>query len=247
MAVFEAQKHRMKSFYQEGLLKAEDAPSEMNLEQAKKTIRLELKAEMRETFDIFSKTIMDCLTGIENIFSDPINLNESELRTMDLILGSRLILKFFTGLSSSEDGLMKVIEDLRIWEKAAPTVRKDRLNTLIQALKGLKEPVMAGTIASMLREGLPSRLDNLVDHLIDTTSKTLGDIGVITVSPWTRVSSKSSLERVISSTTVLNPVPVHTSSRSGLNDSETPETSTRETLDKLKAKIRDARTAFDRK
>ena len=76
-------------------MKAVDAPSEMNMSETKKAIRLELKAEMRQTFDIFSKTIMDCLQGIENIFSDPVNLNEAELQTMDLILGSRLILKFF--------------------------------------------------------------------------------------------------------------------------------------------------------
>ena len=237
----------MRSFYQEGLLKAADAPSEMNMVETKKAIRLELKAEMRQTFDIFSKTIMDCLQGIENIFSDPVNLNEAELQTMDLILGSRLILKFFTGLSSSEEGLMKIIEDLRIWEKSAPVVRKDRLNTLIAALKGLKEPVVAGQVASMLRDGLPSRLDALIDHLIDTTSTTLGDVGVITVAPWTSIASKSSLEGAISSTSVVNPVPIHTSSRVEMENPSSPELSTRDTLEKLKSKIRDARSAIDRK
>ena len=245
MAVFDSMKARMRSYYQEGLLKAEDAPSEMNMSKTKETISLELKAEMRQAFDIFSNTIMECLSGIEKIFSDPINLNESELRTMDLILGSRLILKFFTGLSSSEEGLMKVVEDLRIWEVSAPTIRKDGLNTLIKALKGLKDPVLVGTVASILREGLPSRLDNLLDHLIDTTTKTLGPVDVITVSAWNQVSAKSSLERV-SSTTLVDPVPLATSSRTALEVSTASESSTRETLEKLKSKIRQARSQLDK-
>lgn len=235
----------MKSYYQEGLLRAEDAPSEMNMTKTKESISLELRAEMKKALEIFSTTIMDCLTGIEKIFLDPINLNEAELKTMDLILGSRLILKFFTGLSSSEEGLMKVIEDLRIWECSAPSVKKDGLNTLILALKALKEPVTVGMVSRILREGLPSRLDKLLDHMIETTSKTLGSVDVITVAPWQVVSSRSSLEQEISNTTLNDPTPVATSSRSQVTENSSNEDSIRNTLEKLKSKIRVARKEID--
>ena len=231
----------MRSYYQEGLLRAEDAPSEMNMTKTKESISLELRAEMKMALEIFSTTIMDCLTGIEKIFLDPINLNESELKTMDLILGSRLILKFFTGLSNSEEGLMKIVEDLRIWECSAPTVKKDGLNTLIMALKALKEPVTVGMVSNILREGLPSRLDKLLDHMTEITSKTLGPVEVITVAPWQTVSSRSALECEISDTTLVDPTPVATSSKSQVRDSTSNEDSIRSTLEKLKSKIRVAR------
>ena len=238
----------MKRFYQEGMLKAEDVPSSTNMAETKKSLGLALKADLKEALEMFSTTMIECLTGIEKIFLDPINLNETELKTMDLILGSKLILQFFRGLSDSDDGLMELIEGLRVWEKSAPSVKKDRLNTLILGLKALKEPLMASTVVRMLREGLPSRMDNLIDHLTTTTVKAMGPINIIPIAPWQTLSAKSSLELCpameISSTSVVNPTPVATSSV--IDTSETrQESATRAALTQLRLRLRQAPSALD--
>ena len=240
--VFDEQKERMKRFYQEGMMRVEDAPSEVNMQQTKESLALALKSDLKNALEIFSTAMTECLNGIEKILLDPINLNESELKTMDLILGSKLILKFFTGLSGSEEGLIGVIEALRVWECSAPMVKKERLNTLIIGLKNLKEPVTAGTVVGMLREGLPSRMDLLIDHMIATTEKTMGPLGVITIASWQALSTKSSVEQDLS---IRNATPLATSSVADMVDKE-EETSTRQTLEKLKSKIRQATSALDK-
>ena len=252
MAAFKAfddQKDRMKRYCQEGMVKSEDLPSSSNMQETKKSLGLALKVDMKEALEIFSKTIVECLQGIEKIFLDPVNLDESELKTMDLILGSRIILKFFTGLSNSENGLMEVIEALRVWECSAPMVKKDRLNALIVALKNLKEPLTAGTVVRMLREGLPSRMDQLIDHLTETTAKTMGSIEFITLATWQSMASRSSLE--LSTTSIIYANPVATSSAIEATTSAAPDrvyqtSATREAMDKLQKKILEAGSALDK-
>ena len=156
---------------------------------------------------------------------------------MDLIMSGRIILKFFTDLPSSDEGLARLIRDLRNWELTAPVVRKDKLNALIQALKGLKQPVLAGTVVRILQEGLPTRMDLLINHLSEMTVKNLGSLDVITIAQWDKVADKSFLEKEISSTSVVNPVPIATSSGLEIPDQST-ESTTIQTLDKLKEKLR---------
>ena len=249
LKVFEEQKERMKRYYQEGMLKAKDVPSHANMKETKKSLGLALKSDLKEALEMFSSTMIECLTGIEKIFCDPMNLDESELKTMDLILGSKIILQFFRGLSTSDDGLMELIEGLRVWECSAPLVKKNRLNTLIIGLKNLKEPLMANTIIMMLREGLPSRMDNLIDHLMITTTKTMGPLNIIPVAPWQALSSKSSLEigetsSEMSSTSVVNPIPLATSSAIDARD-PSQSSATREALNKLRERLRTAPSALD--
>ena len=109
---------------------------------------------------------------------------------------------------------------------------------------------MASTVIRMLREGLPSRMDNLIDHLMVTTEKTMGPINVIPVAPWQRISGRSSLEPLvvtneISSTSVVNPTPQATSSVID-TDNVSQQSATRDNLNKLKTKLRQASSAFDR-
>ena len=202
---------------------------------------LALKADVKRSMDVISKTMMDLLSGLEEIFSDPMNLDDAEARSMDLVLGGKSLLKFFTSLSNSSEGLLTLIEDLRIWEKCAPAVKKDQLNALILALKNLKEPVLAGTVIRIVQEGMPTRMDSLIKHLTDSLSQELGGLDVITVSAWTNLASKSSIE--ISDTTLVNPVPVATSSAT---NQQTPRADTRVTLDRLKARFKNATDALSK-
>ena len=248
-AVFDEQKDRMRRYYQEGMLKSEDVPSSINMAQTKESLSIALKADLKEALETFAKTMVECLNGIENIFLDPMNLDEAELKTMDLILGSKLLLKFFMGLSRSDEGLMDLIEGLRVWECSAPMVKKDRLNALILALKNLKSPLMAATVVRMLREGLPSRLDQLIDHLTKTTVKTMGPLEVITIAPWQEISARSSLELVnneeISSTSLVNPTPIATSSAVEISR-EISNLPTRAIMDRLKEQLQQASSSLDR-
>ena len=220
-------------------------------QETKESLLLTLRGELKEAIQIFSNTMLECLAGIENIFLDPVNLDEAELKTMDLILGSKLVLQFFRGLSTTDDGLMELIEGLRVWERSAPSTKKDRLNTLILGLKNLKDPLMANTVIQMLREGLPSRMDNLIDHLMVTTTKTMGPMNVIPVAPWQSLSNRSSLELAntgneISSTSVVNPEPQATSSVINTNGAREIST-TRSNMIKLQEKLRQDWSNFDRK
>ena len=241
MKTFDVQKDRFCRIAQEGMVRSKDLPSAFNISATEKSLGLALKADMKKSMDVISKTILDLLVGLEEIFSDPMNLDDAEARSMDLVLGGKTVLKFFTGLSNSSEGLLTLIEDLRIWEKSAPAVKKDQLNALILALKNLKEPVLAGTVIRIVQEGLPTRMDSLIRHLTDSLSQELGGLDVITVSAWTNLASKSSLE--ISNTTLVNPIPVATSSGT---DQSVQKNDTRATLDKLKAKFKNATDALSK-
>ena len=162
---------------------------------------------------------------------------------MDLVLGGKIILKFFTSLSHSSEGLLTLIEDIRIWECSAPIAKKDKLNALILALKNLKEPVLAGTVIRIVQEGIPTRMDSLIKHLTESLSLELGGLDVITVSAWKNLAAKSSIE--ISNTSLVNPVPIATSS--GTNQqNQLPSNETRVTLDRLKEKFRNATAALNK-
>ena len=241
MKTFEAQKGRFCRLARDGMVRSQDLPSSFNISATEKSLSLALKADVKRSMDVISKTMMDLLSGLEEIFSDPMNLDDAEARSMDLVLGGKSLLKFFTSLSNSSEGLLTLIEDLRIWEKCAPAVKKDQLNALILALKNLKEPVLAGTVIRIVQEGMPTRMDSLIKHLTDSLSQELGGLDVITVSAWTNLASKSSIE--ISDTTLVNPVPVATSSAT---NQQTPRADTRVTLDRLKARFKNATDALSK-
>ena len=235
---------RVKRLAQEGMAKVEDLPSSMNLNETKRSLNLTLKTDMKKAMKIISDAMMDLLTGIEDIFMDAAGMNGTEMATMDMIMGGKVVVKFIKSLSSSEEGLLKLVEDIRIWEFMAPLVKKDRLNALIQALKTLKAPVKASTVVTMVKEGLPTRLDELIDHLVEVTAKDLGDLDTITVAPWQMVASRSSIE--ISSTSILDPVPLHTSSKTEMAvTAPKNDLSTRSTLDKIKQRFKNASSQLD--
>ena len=236
LTCFESQKQRITREAQMGMARAEDLPSAWNMSEARRNLELMLKTDLKHGLNVFSDMITELLTGIEHIFSDPMNLNQQELKAMDLVMGGQIVLKFFKSLPASDEGLAKLIHDLRIWEISAPAMKKDKLNALIQALKGLKQPVLAGTVARILQEGLPTRMDLLINHLSEMTTKELGSLDVITIAQWDKAADKSFLEKEISSTSLVNPIPVATSS--GLDNSTTSESTTLQTLDKLKEKLR---------
>ena len=227
------------------MAKIEDLPSSANINETKRTLNLNLKTDMKKAMNIITDAMMDLLTGIESIFVDASDMNGTEMGTLDVVLGGKMLVKFVKNLSSSEEGLLAMVEDIRIWEFLAPLVKKDKLNALIVALKNLKAPVNASTVLMMVREGVPTRLDRLIDHLVEVTTKELGNLDQITVAPWQALSSKSSIE--ISTTSLVNPVPLHTSSRTE-NSVETPrnDASTRDTLDKIKQRFRNASSALDK-
>ena len=237
LSCFEAQKKRITRDAQIGMARAEDLPSAWNMSETKRNLELMLKADLQHGLNVFSDMITELLEGIEHIFSDPINLNLQELKAMDLVMGGRIVLKFFKSLPSSDEGLAELIQNLRIWEVSAPAVKKDKLNALIQALKQLKQPVLAGTEVRIVQEGLPSRMDLLINHLSETTAKNLGSLDVITIAQWDKAAEKSFLESEISSTSVVNPIPIATSSGTNQN-LEQSESTTLQTLDKLKERLK---------
>lgn len=243
MKTFEAQKDRFCRTAQEGMVRSKDLPTAFNVSETERSLSLALKADIKKSMDIISKTMIDLLSGLEEIFTDPMNLDDAEARSMDLVLGSKIILKFFTSLSSSSEGLLNLIEDIRIWERSAPAMKKDQLNALIVALKNLKEPVLAGTVIRIVQEGIPTRMDALVNHLIESLSSELGGIDRITVSAWNHLASKSSLE--ISDTTLVNPAPVATSSATN-SSSVQSSNQTRVTLDRLRSKFKNATSALSK-
>ena len=171
------------------------------------------------------------------------NLDDAEAQSMDLVLGGKIILKFFTSLSHSNEGLLTLIEDIRIWECSAPIAKKDKLNALILALKNLKEPVLAGTAIRIVQEGIPTRMDSLIRHLTESLSSELGGLDIITVAAWTSLAAKSSIE--ISNTSVVNPIPLATSSGTN-HQTSIPSNQTRVTLDRLKEKFKNATEALSK-
>ena len=231
----------MKRIAQEGMAKVEDLPSMVNINETKRSLGLTLKADMKKAMDIICEAMEDLLNGIEAIFMDSINANGSEMGTLDTLMARKIVLRFLKSLSSSGEGLLKMVEDLRIWICLAPIVKKDKLNALLVALKNLKAPVTAGMVLSLIKEGIPTRLDEFIDYMVESTERELGKMDLITISPWQTLSEKSSIE--ISETSLVNPVPVQTSSR---NDLQAPkdDTSTRVTLDRLKMRFRDASSAL---
>ena len=235
----------MKRMAQEGMAKIEDIPSSMNLSETKRKLDLNLKTDLKKAMNIISNAMMDLLTGIEDIFLNANEMNGTEMSTLDIMMGGKILVKFVRSLSTSDEGLLKMVEDIRVWEFLAPLVKKDKLNALIGALKGLKAPVKASTVMMMVREGVPTKLDELVDHLTEVTTKELGSLDSITVAPWTSLSSRSAIE--MSSTTLVDPVPLHTSSRTDVaGTQQKTDTSTRMTLDKIKQRFRNASSALDK-
>ena len=122
-------------------------------------------------------------------------------------------------------------------------LQKDKLNALLVALKNLKAPVTAGMVLGLIKEGIPTRLDEFIEYMVESTERDLGKMDLITISPWQALSVKSSIE--ISDTTLVNPVPVHTSSAMDVQQPQPKkDTSTRVTLDRLKMRFRDASSAL---
>ena len=243
MATFEAQKDRFCRIAQEGMVKSRDLPSAYNVSETEKSLSIALRADVKKSMDVISRIITDLLSGLEEIFSDPMNLDDAESRSMDLVLGGKVIFKFFTSLLNSSEGLLTLIEDIRIWECSAPIAKKDKLNALILALKNLKEPVLAGTVIRIVQEGIPTRMDSLIKHLTESLSGELGGLDIITVSAWNNLASKSSIE--ISSTSLVNPTPMATSS--GINQpTQLSSNQTRVTLDRLKEKFKNATEALNK-
>ena len=235
----------MKRMAQEGMAKLEDIPSSMNLDETKRTLNLNLKTDMKKAMNIITSAMMDLLTGIEDIFLNANEMNGTEMSTLDVMMGGKILVKFVRSLSSSDEGLLRMVEDIRVWEFLAPLIKKDKLNALINALKGLKSPVKASTVMMMVKEGVPTRLDDLIEHLTEVTTKELGNLELITVAPWNSLSSKSAIE--LSSTSLANPLPLHTSSRTETSVEQTRnDASTRVTLDKIKQRFRNASSALDK-
>ena len=225
------------------MAKVEDLPSMVNINETKRSLGLTLKADMKKAMDIICDAMEDLLNGIESIFMDSLNANGSEMGTLDTLMARKIVLRFLKSLSSSEEGLLRMVEDLRIWICLAPLVKKDKLNALLIALKNLKAPVTAGMVLSLIKEGIPTRLDEFIEYMVDLTERDMGKMDLITISPWQALSEKSSIE--ISETSLVNPVPVQTSSRNDLQmQPPKQDTSTRITLDRLKMRFRDASSAL---
>ena len=179
------------------------------------------------------------------ILTTDVGLHESEARLMDVVFSSNLLVKFFGGLSGSAEGLGHVIEDLRIWERSAPSTRVETLDALIAALKLLQPPIYADQVVSLLREGLPTKMDSLMGHMERMARKDLGDLKRVPLMSWEKYSPKSTVENSISDATLQNPVPQATSSVLEHEDRD-KAASTRATLDKLKAKLEKASTSVSK-
>ena len=233
----------MKRMAQEGMAKVEDLPSTVNINETKRSLGLTLKADLKRAMDIIGDAMEDLLSGLETIFMDSLNANGSEMGTLDTLMARKIVMRFLKSLSSSEEGLLRMIEDIRIWICLAPMVKKDKLNALLVALKNLKAPVTAGMVLGLIKEGIPTRLDEFIEYMVESTERDLGKMDLITISPWQALSVKSSIE--ISDTTLVNPVPVHTSSAMDVQQPQPKkDTSTRVTLDRLKMRFRDASSAL---
>ena len=241
---FDSHRERIKRMAQEGMCRKEDLPSAWNMTEAKRSLGLALKADLANGWEIISKMVMSLLDGIEQIFEDPLTLDQQELKAMDLILGGKMIWKFFTDLPKSDECLIHLIDDVRMWEVTSPAVKKDKLNALIVALKDLKAPVVAADVIKLVQEGIPTRMDSLIQHLTEMTVKEVGDLHVITMAAWDKMSSRSTLEKDISSTTVVNPVPRATSSQ--ISQQSSYSVAPRMALDKLREELRTSSSALNR-
>ena len=245
LATFEAQMQRIKRVAQEGMARVEDLPSTSNFNEAKRKLGLTVKADMKRAMDIIGDAMEDLLNGIESIFSDSLNVNGSEMGALDVVMGRKIILHFTKSLSSSEEGLLRMVEELRVWTCLAPIIKRDKLNALIQTLKDLESPVTAGTVMTLVKEGIPTRMDDFIDYVVELVVKDLGDLETITISPWKALSSKSIFE--ISSTSLVNPEPLQTSSKTDTQvEVARNDASTRLTLDKLKTRFRNASSALNK-
>ena len=245
IGAFEANLDRFKSLCQDGMLKEEDLPTTFNMLEAKKSLRLTLSADIKERMKVLSDTVSQVCNQLITILTTDVGLHESEARLMDVVFSSNLLVKFFGGLSGSDEGLGHVIEDLRVWERSAPSTRVETLDALITALKLLQPPIFANQVVNLLKEGLPTRMDTLLGHMEKMAKKDLGDLSKVPVMSWEKFSPKSTMENSISDTTLQNPQPKATSSVLEIGNQD-KSTTTRQTLDKLKAKLEKASTSVSK-
>ena len=68
----------MKRVAQEGMARMEDLPSNVNINETKRSLGVTVKADMKKAMNIIGDAMEDLLDGIENIFIDYSNLNGSD-------------------------------------------------------------------------------------------------------------------------------------------------------------------------
>ena len=165
---------------------------------------------------------------------------------MDSIFSSNILVKFFGELSSSENGLGHLVEELRVWERSAPPSRVETLNALIISLKTMDEPVFAKDVVTILRNGLPTEMNNLLSHLEEVAQKNLGCLSRVPLLSWQKYGPNSPVEVAMTEVPIVPFTPLATSSGASVENKE-KDSMTRQTLDKLKQKIVHASTNISRR
>ena len=133
------------------------------------------------------------------------------------------------------------MDDLRVWERSAPVTRLDTLNALIISIKSIEKPVFANKVIALLKTGLPTKVDGLIESLESMAVKDLGDLARVPLSDWSEYAPKSVVEEGLSDTTLKNPQPIRTSSVLTASTQE-KSTTTRQTIEMLKKKLEEAST-----
>ena len=238
---FDANLDRFRRLCQEGMLKESDLPSTFNMIEAKESLRLTLSTDIKERMTILSSTVTQVCDQIKKIMTTDVGVHESESRLMDIIFSSNLLVRFFSELSSSDQGLGKLVDDLRVWERSAPITRLDALNALIISIKSIEKPVFANKVIALLKTGLPTKVDGLIESLESMAIKDLGDLSRVPLSDWSEYAPKSVVEEGLSDSTVNNPQPIRTSSVLTASTQE-KSTTTRQTIEMLKKKLEEAST-----
>ena len=147
---FDSNLERFRRLCQEGMLKESDLPTTFNMIEAKESLRLTLSTDIKERMKILSSTVTQVCDQIKRIMTTDVGVHESESRLMDIIFSSNLLVRFFSELSSSDQGLGKLVDDLRVWEKSAPITRLQALNALIISIKSIQKPVFANKVIALL-------------------------------------------------------------------------------------------------
>ena len=239
LKAFDANLERFKRQCQQGMLKESDIPSTFNMLECKNALKLSMESDIKKRMDVLASTVSRVCDGILETLTDNVGLYESEAKLMDSIFSSNILVRFFGELSSSEKGLGHLVEDLRVWERSAPITRVETLNALILSLKTLQAPVFANQIVDLLKVGLPTSMDKLLEHLNAMAVKDLGCLSRVPLMDSKSFAPKNDSESRVSETSIEKVTPLATSSAASL-DASNKDSMTRMTLERLKKKIVDA-------